>query len=305
MVHKETPAERPVDRRRLLRRAGTVAVGVAGAGVVSAVAASPAMATDGDTVKLGSLANNWATSKTIITSDSAEATLELDNTKDLGTMAGAPLRLLPRDQPVSTDAPGNIGMTTDGRLWTVSQSNGTNYADEVYSSVNATTTWPINPVRAIDTRSSTTRARVLNASGNIDSSGRVIGGHTINVDLSDLVYFGWGAFGNLTVVSPTAAGFATLYPYGGTRPATSSINFQTSTLSNAYVCALGYDVATPSRTSVISIYVQKTAAVILDVNAFVVSSIDDVSATLTATSTAAVTRTSTRQQLREQGTRPW
>lgn len=206
---------------------------------------------------------------------------------------------------INTLQPGNMGMTTDGRLWvTGTYPDGQVYPDHVHTSGNSTFTQPVTPLRAIDTRHAANRTRILNPSGTIDSSGRVIGGHTIYVDLSDVVYFGVAAIGNLTVVSPTAPGFVTLYPYNTARPATSRINFQTTTLSNAYLCGLGYDGVSPSN-SVLSIYVLKTAAVILDVTASVVVSPDDVLPTAASTNTAAVAGTPTRQQLREQGTRPW
>ncbi|HTF09972.1 MAG TPA: hypothetical protein VK659_17535, partial [Asanoa sp.] len=61
----ETP-ESNLGRRRLLRRAGTVAAGVVGAGAVGAVAAAPAQASPGDPVVQGTN-NNGDTTEPLVT----------------------------------------------------------------------------------------------------------------------------------------------------------------------------------------------------------------------------------------------
>jgi hypothetical protein len=45
------------------------------------------------------------------------------------------------------------------------------------------------PNRILDTRSSAGRASILDASGNLNSSGMLIGGKTIHVNLTSLVNF--------------------------------------------------------------------------------------------------------------------
>jgi hypothetical protein len=291
----DNTADRQVDRRRLLRRAGTVAAGVAGAGIVSAVASSPANAADGDTVTLGQA--NTESSTTSITSSGSGAALELNNTFLNGSTleAGPALRLVPSNSIPASDADGNVGMTEDGVLWTTSlHPDGGTYAEYVYSPLTANATWAINPVRALDTRSSAGQSRILNAAGNLDSGGRILGGHTIDLDISDLVDYGLAAFGNLTIVSPSANGYVTLYPYGTTRPSTSSINFQTSTLSNSFVSGLGQDLNATALTSVLSIYARVTTGVIVDITALVTQYQGDVLTPVPGAGVMAMSKTRTR-----------
>lgn len=80
--------ENAVDRRKLLRRAGTVAAGIGAAGVATAVAASPASAAPGDALVQG--ANDAGATATSITSTAA-STLTLANGG-----SGAPLTLAPK-----------------------------------------------------------------------------------------------------------------------------------------------------------------------------------------------------------------
>jgi hypothetical protein len=84
--------ENAVDRRKLLRRAGTVAAGIGAAGVATAVTASPASATDGQPIVQG--VTNTGAATTTVTS-TASSTLTLSNTAADGS-PGAPLTLPPR-----------------------------------------------------------------------------------------------------------------------------------------------------------------------------------------------------------------
>ena len=78
MAQEQTPADRTVDRRKLLRRAGTVAAGLAGAGVVGAVATNPANAADGGNLTLGAAnEESTPTSLTNINTVATGATLTL------------------------------------------------------------------------------------------------------------------------------------------------------------------------------------------------------------------------------------
>jgi hypothetical protein len=94
----------------------------------------------------------------------------------------------------------------------------------VHTEFTANQVVTIIPQRILDTGTSAGRTHILNKTGNLDSSGRLLGGRTIKIDLSSLEVAAASAFCNLTVVLPLTRGFMTLFP-GGTRPATSSINF--------------------------------------------------------------------------------
>lgn len=265
---------RTVDRRRLLRRAGTVAAGIAGTGVAAAAAAGPAQAAPGEAVVQGA-DNNAGATTTILTSASDNATLLLANTATVtapdGRVLAAPaLQLEPIGDGIHDEAaPGSLSMDRAGTIWaTTAQIDDFTVSDYLHSSGNSNTIVPITPQRVIDTRYSASRSRILNRSGNLDSSGRVLGGKTIQITLAHFVFYGDGLFGNLTVTDPAGAGFLTIYPTGNPRPATSTINFgYRQTLSNAYMSGIGWTETIPD---VISIYALKTTHVILDVVSFVI-----------------------------------
>jgi hypothetical protein len=270
--------ERKVNRRRLLRRAGTVAAGVAGAGVVGAAVGSPAEAAPGDPVLQGQ-ANDAGTATTGATANSlAGPTLQLSNTA-LATdpsnfqQAGAPLQLTPSGDYISPTAPvGSISADVDGFVWTVSRTSTTPSPTFLYNSLYANMTVPLDtPQRALDTRFGAgsqygdQRRNILNASGNLDSQFRLIGGKTIHINLAEYVYFGEMVFGTLTIVSPTGNGFATIFPYGTSRPLPSSINYNGQNIANYTACRIGFD---GNYTDVVSIFSQFTTHVIFDVVAF-------------------------------------
>ncbi|MFC7547132.1 hypothetical protein ACFQUZ_12285 [Plantactinospora sp. GCM10030261] len=242
---------------------------MAGAGVVSAAAAGPAQAAPGEPVVQGQTVTAGATT-TGITSSGTGATLQLANTRLQGDFASPALRMAPSGIDLAGDAPlGSIGMDEGYNLRVATfEYDGSSLTDYVHTSGNANRIVPIQPQRVIDTRSAASRARIINAAGNLDSSGRVIGGRTIHVDLSDFLFYADAVFGNLTVVSPVAGSFLTLYPYGGSRPVASSINFSAgAVLSNAYAVGVGYD---DNYSDAVSIFSGTTAHVILDITAAVV-----------------------------------
>ena len=268
MASEESLVERSVDRRKLLRRAGTVAAGVAGAGVASAVVASPAQATDGSAILQGQ--KNTGTSTGIETNEASAASLTLTNTAvvDSGgySKAGPSLLLTPNGDYVDESTPGSIGMAGDGKIWTVTEQNWSEY---LHSTANSNVTVPIIPQRVFDTRYADSRSRII--SGSLDSSGRVLGGGTITVDLGDYVAGGDVVFGNLTAVQPTVDGYATVYPAGWGKPEPSSLNYMSSlfALSNAVLSGIGWDA---DHSDLVSIYVHRTTHLILDVSAFAVRS---------------------------------
>lgn len=278
--------EHAVDRRRLLRRAGTVAAGVAGAGVVGAVAApGAAQAAPGDPVLQGR-ANNVGTADTttIANSGGGSPTLALTNSgTDAEGFAGPALRLTPSGA-ISPGAPtGSLSVDEGGGLWQVVEFDAVRYQAAVYSNANANITVPLAvPQRVLDTRSAASRENVINK-GELDSAGRVKKGATIHVNLGSYVLLGVGLLGNLTVVNPVAGGYVTVYPYLAPRPNISSINFNAGgVLSNFTATAIGWDPANEELLDVVSIFCQQSTHVLLDVVAFIVGSPDQILAGFSA-----------------------
>lgn len=265
-----------VDRRRLLRRAGTVAAGVAGAGVAGAVAATPAQAAPGEAVVQGAVNNAAATATTVTSNGPVAPTLVLDNTYTevvgAGTAAGPGLRLVPHGDWLKDESPaGSLSADSLGLPWVSVQYPGFTFSHRVLTDFNANATVPITPTRAVDTRSAAGRARILNPAGNIDSAGRLIANRSINIDLSDLAFFPDAVLLNATVTGQGAAGFLTVWEFGTTRPGVSSINFSSGVnLSNFVFATSGFNEA-QSVFSAISVFSSQTTHVLLDLVAFVVS----------------------------------
>ncbi|MEU1588571.1 hypothetical protein [Micromonospora sp. NPDC005710] len=264
--------DKTVDRRRLLRRAGTVAAGVAGSTVVGAAVAGPAQAAPGDPVLQGRANNVAAAATTSLTSTAAGPTLQLANPAIVSEngldLARPSLQLAPSGDYLHQDsATGSIGMDNYGNLQVVAaEYNGEAIVDYVHTSGNANRIVPIMPQRVIDTRSAAGRERIVNRSSTtLDSTGRLREGQTIHLDLTDFVFFGDAVFGNITVTTTAAPGFARVFPYGAGPISVSTINFQANqSLSNAFMTGIGFDA------DYISVFANKTTHIILDVVAFVI-----------------------------------
>jgi hypothetical protein len=273
---------RPVDRRALLMRGGAVAVGAAGAVAAGVAVAAPAGAAVSDPVLQGEV-NNVGTNvaATEITADSDPATptptLILTNTGgDTGSTEASPsLRLTPAAAalvlPSSATAGGDLLAGGDGNLWFTHAVPGvgavpatvhTDATDNLFVPLNA-------PNRILDTRNSAGRASILDASGNLNSSGMLIGGKTIHVNLTSLVNFANAVTANLTVTGATGAGFITLWSGAVARPGTSVLNYTANqTLSNLTVTGLAEFSSTATDT--IAIFANVTTHLILDVAGFAV-----------------------------------
>ncbi|MFI7606843.1 hypothetical protein ACIBTV_17105 [Micromonospora sp. NPDC049366] len=260
--------DKNVDRRQLLRRAGTVAAGVAGTTVVGAAIASPAQADPGQPVLQGG--NNLAgATSTSLTNTSTGPTLRLDNTSSTAegdaSLSGPPLQLVPRGDYLSDQSPvGSVGVDAYGNFQVVSVPG---WVDYLHTTGNSNRIVPITPQRVVDTRTAAGRSRIVNASGTtLDSSGRLRDGQTIHLDLSDFVFIGDALFGNLTVTSAVASGFVQIFPHGVARPQNfSSINYLTNqVISNSFMSGIGYNF------DYISVYAARTTHIIIDAVAFVV-----------------------------------
>ncbi|GAB4104834.1 hypothetical protein AB0C42_30775 [Micromonospora taraxaci] len=264
-----------MNRRRLLRRAGTVAAGVAGTTVVGAAVAAPAQAAPGDPVVQGA-SNAAGATTTELTSTGTGPTLRLANTSTTTSnglvLARPALQLTPSGDLLHSDSPGgSIGMDTQSNIQVVAEYGGGKYLEYVHTTGNSNQIVPVSPQRVIDTRSAASRARILNKSSTtLDSSGRLRDGQTIHVNLSDFVYFGDALFGNLTVTTAVASGFVQIFPYDTPRPANfSNINYLTNqVVANSFMSGVGY--LNDEATDVISIYAARTTHIIIDVVAFVV-----------------------------------
>ncbi|MEV1331719.1 hypothetical protein AB0J20_19340 [Micromonospora costi] len=261
--------DKTVDRRRLLRRAGTVAAGVAGTTVVGAAAAAPAQADPGQPVIQG--ASNLALgTTTALTSTAAGPTLRLANTNITDQngfdISGPALHLVPSGDFLSDQAPvGSIGVDKDGNFQVISAPG---WVDYVHTTGNSNRIVPIAPQRLVDTRTAAGRARIVNPSSQtLDSSGRLRDRQVIHLDLSDFVFVGDALFGNLTVTTAVASGFVQVYPHGITRPANfSTINYSANQiLSNSFMSGIGYNF------DYISVYAHRTTHIIIDIVAFVLS----------------------------------
>lgn len=269
--------DKTVGRRQLLRRAGTVAAGVAGTTVVGAAAAGQAQADPGQPVIQA--ANNVVTGggTTALVNPANGPTLRLANTnvvavgedEDEVEFVGPPLMLIPSGHLLSEQAPiGSMGVDKYGNFQVVSVKDGdTSITEYVHTTGNSNQIVPIVPQRVIDTREAARRARIHNASTTtLDAAGRLRGGQTIHVRLDDFVHAGDALFGIVTATSAVAAGFLQIFPYNTPRPpAFASLNYEANQVySNAFMSGIGWDV------DYISIYALQTTHVVLDVTAFVI-----------------------------------
>jgi hypothetical protein len=276
--------DRDVDRRGLLRRGGAiVAATVAGVSVVEALNAGDAQGAAGDPLTLGQ-ANDSGTSATSLTSGATTgATFSVANTGE-----HAPVMLAQQAFSSFTPAAGGELENLDGDLfYTVDFGPGIGpFQGFVYTEFTANQVVTIIPVRILDTRTVAGRNSILNKSGNLDSVGRLLAGHTININLRSLEVAAASAFCNLTAVRPLTGGYMTLFP-GGTRPNTSSINFSAGAVI-ANFAVTGTTVT--DTTDTVSIFSNATSHVLLDITAFNVGSPGQInpailpSAALTATS---------------------
>lgn len=254
------------------------------AGAAGALALpTPASAAEGDPVLAGRTTEAGA-APTALTGGTGNApTLTLANPATTGPYAAPTLRLAPSGghglDPATVDA-GDLASGGD-LLWYghTSAASGAGVAGAVYTSAFANHLHFLDaPRRVLDTRSGGTtdeggnpndrRTRVV--AGRFDSGGRLLGGTSLVLDLSELVLSGVGVFANLTVVGPASSGFLTAYPTpegaprtdGIDRPAASSLNFvrDVPAVANFVVVRLGVG-------GRISIYSTALAHVLLDLTA--------------------------------------
>ncbi|MDQ1740197.1 MAG: hypothetical protein QOE53_1849 [Pseudonocardiales bacterium] len=253
-----------MDRRALLRASGVVA-GIAGIGGYAAARAPAAAAAEGDPLLAGA-DNDAGTGVTTLISDTWLPTLILAN---IGT--GAQFRLAERAVPKFVESGDLVNVRGDLRF----AHGDLTKLGSVYTSYSASQLVPVRPFRVVDTRTAAGRANIVNRTGNLDSTGRLKGGPTIEIDLGDAVFQGTAVFANLTATQASLSGYLTLWP-SGSRPGTSSLNYSAGH-SVANFCVSGL------KRDRILLYASTTTHVVLDVVAFAVGSPSDVHRELVTT----------------------
>ncbi|MFK3981896.1 hypothetical protein ACI2K4_16155 [Micromonospora sp. NPDC050397] len=267
---QEQNGDKVVGRRRLLRRAGTVAAGVAGAGAVAGMAATPAQAAPGDAVVQGATNNAGTTTTNLTNSNDGGATLELRNTaQPMGFQAGPALRLVPSGEWLADGTPaGGISADQYGNLWVSAPAGNTTFSEFVHTQRTSNTIIPVTPTRVVDTRYAWGRQFITNPNGNIAANGQLIANRSVDIALDQFVYYGEAVFLNVTVTGSAANGFVQVWPAGISRPNTSNVNYvKGQDLSNFALTAIGDN---SDSNEVISLFTTQNTHVIIDVVAFVI-----------------------------------
>jgi len=285
-------------RRGLLTHGGALVVGAAAAGVAVAATSSPASAATGNPVLQGTVnsvgTDQPATEIDATNSTAATPTLILSNTNTNTASSAAsseatpPLRITPaastRTLPSIATVGGDIVATGDGNLWfTHAVPTVGTFPAIVHTDANSNSFGPLlAPVRLVDTRTTAGRANILDASGNLDSTGRLRAGHTIHIDLTSLVFFGDAVTANLTVTGALGSGFLTIWSGTVALPNASSINYaKGQTIANLSSVGIGeFNTSTKTVTDTVAIAcTNNNTHVILDVTGFFVADFAQVNPT--------------------------
>ena len=263
---QEHDEDRTVNRRRLLRRAGTVAAGAAGVTVAGAMVSSPAQAAEGDAVLAGKANVSGAATTKLTGGDDTHPTLRLENAN------GPALSLTNTDVDLNAPA-GSVFVDSLGDFNALTTDGTNKYWTMAYSPTWATMTIPVSPFRLVDTRNSAGRTYVVPGSANYDSAGRVLPkggtGADLVIDLSeifaDATDFPAALQANLTIVKPLSGGYGALWDEGPW-PSSSSINYDAGVgaIANFTQTVVGRDLRIRFKTN-------SAAAVLLDVVGFIVA----------------------------------
>jgi hypothetical protein len=267
---KDKSAE--VNRRRLLRGAGAAVAGAVGAGVAATVA-SPANAAAGGNVVLGANNDAGTTTTTVTTSNADTAALALSNPSG-PSLTLAATTSIPSGANTSPD--GSIIADQYGNLFTNQLfSDNNSYYTRVFTDGWATQVFPITPARALDTRDPKLSGGLIQAQR--DSTGRLKGGTSAFLDISNLIQFGVAVQANVTVVGAAGGGFLTIWPGTGAKPNSSTINFQVNAaLSNYFQCGLAS--YSDAQHDVFEIYASTAVHIIVDVVGFITFSAGQITA---------------------------
>jgi hypothetical protein len=217
-------------------------------------------------MELGAANDAGGDTTAIIGHAAADPVLSLTNQAD-----AAALQLsIPEQLVVDWEPPiGTFAIDPDGDLLVIAgaEFGNTPFPTWAHTTAWATMTIAIRPQRILDTRSPAGRVNIISGAGNIDSSGRLIGGRTIQVAILHADQPSQ-VLANVTVAKPVAQGYVTVWG-DGIRPGTSSVNFfgAGQVLSNYVESPAGRT----GVTDVISIFASVTTAVIVDVCGFLVA----------------------------------
>jgi hypothetical protein len=301
-------------RRALLTRGSVVAAGVVGAGAVATAVAGPASAQATTAVDMNT-ANDAGTNPAQPTeldadNDTAPAFILTNTGVDTtNTGAGPNLRLTQSPtatkayEPTASTVGGDLTATADGALWYTHDFTLATPAElfpaPVHTEATANVFAPLGtPTRIVDTRSASGRTNIVNASGNLDSKGRLKSGKTIYINLDSLVYFGEVVLANVTVVESTGSGYLTLWSGIGAKPTVSNINFVGVNASVANFVSVEVEEHSSTVTNSIAITAAGTTQVILDVFGFIMPGFEYARYSLNPAGTNAATRYARLQRAR-------
>jgi hypothetical protein len=234
----EEQKDHQVGRRRLLRGAGAVVAGVAGAGAASALVATPAEASQGSAVLAG--VSNTETDATVInltgaTSPESKTALRLTNT------AGAGLTIDPVNTSTVSTAPpaGSVFIDQFGDIHTVGDAGTGKFNNIMYSPTWATMPVPVRPTRWLDTRGlGPGTSHVVPGSGTV-SGGKIIpkGSQTdpdLVVDFSSILVENYVAVQVIvSVLAAPSDGWLTLWG-DGPWPGAVTVNFLAGRTSGGF-----------------------------------------------------------------------
>jgi hypothetical protein len=264
---------RSLGRRRFLRRAAGITAGVAGASAVSAAVATPAQASAGANMIVGSPNDAGTAATSLTTNSSTNAALVLGNTATLTDannvpVGGPALQFTPAGE-YTVGPVGSMGMSTDGEVWIRKNGDSAPFSDPIRTFSNSTFSTGFSPVRMLDTRPGQPAVnRILNP-GVLDSAGNIKAGQILQVSLDDLFVFADSAYVNVTLLAGSVGAYITLFPSDQPLPLASNINFSPGQLVNNFAL-VGLGTLTDNSNQVIannalSIFAGQPCRIIIDV----------------------------------------
>jgi len=269
-----------VGRRRLIGRAGAVAVGLGAAGAAAALNPTAAAATDGNPIVQGATNTGADTTTTIANNSATKAPLALSNSGGGAQLTLAGLTEFP-DTATDPQPGGSIAVDQNG--YQVNY-GGLGQQYYTYSEQWSSMTVPVPPFRILDTRvgsklSDNTDGRT-HAKGAVYSGNRVVPKNSATVpdlvlDLSAILS-SWGpdfymaVQGNLTAVENNLVkGWVAVY--GDEYRNTSNLNYhQAYATANFVQCQAGLSATTGAPE--LRFKVSSAVALVFDLMGFVVSS---------------------------------
>lgn len=289
-----------------------VAAGVVGVGAVATAVAGPASAQATTAVDMNT-ANDAGTNPAQPTeldadNDTTPAFILTNTGIDARNEGSGPnLRLTPSPATATGYAPtastvgGDLTATADGELWFTHDFTLATppelFPAPVHTEATANVYAPLGtPTRLVDTRSSTGRKNIVNASGNLNSKGQLLSGKTIYISL---VYFAEVVLANVTVVQTAGSGYLTLWSGAGAKPTVSQINYTRANASIANFVSVGIAEYSATITNVIAIHASETTQVILDVFAFIMPGFEYTKYSLTPAGTTAAKQSARLQRARQ------